>query len=228
MTKPYALPSNFAGGLFVAAGDVNGDGIADVIVGAGTGGWPQVTVFSGKDFSLLKSFYAMPPGFAGGVRVAAGDMNGDGKADIVVGAGGCGSPEHARLVRARVDDSVRKEERDVTGLFKGYVMLEPKAGWSYLRSILADDATFRGPLAGRALSNAPLPTDIAPDKHVLWKTELPLGHSSPAIIGNKIFLTAVRDKEHLETLCLERSTGKILWRVEVHSGQLNLRVGTLV
>ena len=31
----------------------------------------------------------------------------------------------------------------------------------------------------------------------MWKTELPPGHSSPAIVGDKIFLTAVRDKEHL-------------------------------
>lgn len=49
---------------------------------------------------------------------------------------------------------------------------------------------------------------------MLWKSELPPGHSSPAIIGDKIFLTAVRDKEHLETLCLDRASGKILWRVE--------------
>ena len=45
-------------------------------------------------------------------------------------------------------------------------------------------------------------------KHVLWKTELPPGHSSPAIVGDKIFLTAVRDKEHLETICLDRADGQ--------------------
>ena len=79
----------------------------------------------------------------------------------------------------------------------------------------ADWPQFRGPEAsGRALPEGPLPTNIGPDKHVLWKTELPLGHSSPAIVGDKIFLTAVRDKEHLETLCLDRASGKILWRVE--------------
>ena len=79
----------------------------------------------------------------------------------------------------------------------------------------ADWPQFRGPRSsGVAQSPVPLPADIGPDKHVIWKTELPPGHSSPVIVGDKIFLTAVRDKEHLETLCLDRATGKIVWRVE--------------
>jgi outer membrane protein assembly factor BamB len=78
----------------------------------------------------------------------------------------------------------------------------------------ADWPQFRGPQSGQAQSNQPLPTEISPDQHVLWKTALPPGHSSPAIVGSHIFLTAVRDKEHLETICLERATGKELWRAE--------------
>jgi outer membrane protein assembly factor BamB len=82
-------------------------------------------------------------------------------------------------------------------------------------ALSADWPQFRGPgSSGRAQSAEPLPADIGPEKHVLWKTELPPGHSSPAILDGKIFLTAVRDKEHLETICLDRTTGKILWRVE--------------
>src|SRR5439155_13312741 len=82
--------------------------------------------------------------------------------------------------------------------------------------LVAEDwPQFRGPhSSGVAVPEGPLPTDIGPDKHILWKTELPPGHSSPAIVGERIFLTAVRDKEHLETLCLDRASGKILWRVE--------------
>ncbi|HZN33412.1 MAG TPA: PQQ-binding-like beta-propeller repeat protein [Pirellulaceae bacterium] len=78
----------------------------------------------------------------------------------------------------------------------------------------ADWPQFRGPRGGQAVVDGPLPTEIAPDKLVVWKTELPPGHSSPAIVGGRIFLTAVREKEHLETLCLDRASGKILWRVE--------------
>ena len=83
----YGLASGFTGGVFVAAGDINADGFADVIVGADAGGGPQVAVFSGKDGSLLQSFYALSPSFSGGVRVAAGDVNGDGRTDIVAAAG---------------------------------------------------------------------------------------------------------------------------------------------
>ncbi len=79
----------------------------------------------------------------------------------------------------------------------------------------ADWPQFRGlGSAGIATPEGPLPADIGPEKHVVWKTDLPPGHSSPAIVGDKIFLTAVRDKEHLETICLDRAKGKILWRVE--------------
>jgi hypothetical protein len=81
------FPTGFTGGVFVAAGDVDGDGFADIIVGADAGGGPEVNVFSGRTGAVLYSFLAFPASFNGGVRVAAGDVNGDGKADIITGAG---------------------------------------------------------------------------------------------------------------------------------------------
>ena len=87
----------FAGGVRVAAGDVDGDGRADIITGAGPGGGPHVRVFSGVDLHELASFYAFDPTFAGGVSVAAGDIDGDGHADIITGAGpGSGGPTSRR------------------------------------------------------------------------------------------------------------------------------------
>jgi hypothetical protein len=79
-------------GATVASGDVNGDGVADVIVGAGPGGGPRVVVYSGADASLMYDFFAYEEEFRGGVNVSAGDFNGDGKADIVLGTGNGGGP----------------------------------------------------------------------------------------------------------------------------------------
>ena len=77
--------SQFMGGVYVAAGDVNGDGRIDIIVGAGTSSSPVVRVFDGRSNAELVSFSAYEASYQGGVYVAAGDLNGDGKADIAVG-----------------------------------------------------------------------------------------------------------------------------------------------
>ena len=82
----------FFGGMSVTLGDVNGDGVVDVIAGAGPGGGPHVRVFSGVDLSELASFFAYDAFFPGGVHVAAGDVDGDGRADIITGVGAGGGP----------------------------------------------------------------------------------------------------------------------------------------
>ncbi|HTK75583.1 MAG TPA: SdrD B-like domain-containing protein [Gemmataceae bacterium] len=87
-----AYDTAFRGGVYVAAADINGDGTPDIITGAGATGGPHVKVFSGADLSVIYSFFAYDPSFFGGVTVAAGDVNGDGRADIVTGAGPGGGP----------------------------------------------------------------------------------------------------------------------------------------
>jgi Big-like domain-containing protein/VCBS repeat protein/flagellar associated repeat protein len=91
-----AYSSSFRGGVTVAAGDVNGDGLADIITGAGPGGGPHVRVWDGDTGDLIRSFFAYSSSFRGGVTVAAGDVNGDGLADIITGAGSGGGP-HVRV-----------------------------------------------------------------------------------------------------------------------------------
>jgi hypothetical protein len=95
----------FRGGGRIALGDVNGDGFQEVIVGAGFGGGPRIAVFNGKGLAsfgsagsppkLLGDFIVFNPGaelLRNGTWVTAGDVNGDGFADLVFGAGPGGGP----------------------------------------------------------------------------------------------------------------------------------------
>ena len=89
-----AYDAQFRGGVYVAAGDLNGDGVADIVTGPDKGTPPTVRFFDGRNPAARNgSLMAFDPAFAGGVRVAVGDVNGDGKAEIVAGAGPGGSPE---------------------------------------------------------------------------------------------------------------------------------------
>jgi uncharacterized repeat protein (TIGR01451 family) len=87
----------FAGGVYVASGDVDGDGVDEIVTGAGPGGGPHVRIFSltGATFTERGGFFAYAPVFAGGVSVAAGDLDGDGRAEVITGAGPGGGP-HVR------------------------------------------------------------------------------------------------------------------------------------
>lgn len=70
---------------------------------------------------------------------------------------------------------------------------------------------FRGHnSSGRSITRQTLPTKIG-SGNAKWSTELPPGHSSPVILEDRIYLTAVRDNSTLVTLALDRETGKVLW-----------------
>ncbi len=88
----YAYDPTFTGGVYATAGDVDGDGYHDLITAAGAGGTPHVKVYSGYSGALIASFHAFDTGFRGGATVMAADFTGDGKAELVVGAGAGGGP----------------------------------------------------------------------------------------------------------------------------------------
>jgi outer membrane protein assembly factor BamB len=57
------------------------------------------------------------------------------------------------------------------------------------------------------------------DAHLVWKQTLPAGHSTPSIVGDRIFLTG-HDQGELATMCLDRAAGKLLWKQGVRVEQL--------
>jgi hypothetical protein len=88
--------ASFTGGVYVAAGDVDGDGLADLIITPDEGGGPRVRVFRGGDYAQVADFFGIDdPAFRGGARVAVGDIDGDGAADLIVAAGFGGGPRVA-------------------------------------------------------------------------------------------------------------------------------------
>src|SRR5215471_12237362 len=71
---------------------------------------------------------------------------------------------------------------------------------------------FRGPNCS-GLGEGKPPVDFGPDQNVLWKTAVGAGLSSPIIWETRLFLTEFdRASKRLATLCIDRRTGKILWR----------------
>ncbi len=79
----YAFSRDFIGGGRIASGDVDLDGKDEIIVGAGKGDVPQVKVFE-RDGKMRDNFFAFEKRYKGGLDVAVGDVDGDGKDEIAV------------------------------------------------------------------------------------------------------------------------------------------------
>ncbi|MGH9310973.1 MAG: hypothetical protein ACRD1U_16475, partial [Vicinamibacterales bacterium] len=93
---PWAAYNATGGGLRLAAGDVDGDGLDEIVAGLdrGSGGWFAVLDDAAHGYALLRWLHVQWPGYNavnGEVWPAAGDLDGDGRAEIVAGLGAGGN-----------------------------------------------------------------------------------------------------------------------------------------
>ncbi|MEK6236410.1 MAG: VCBS repeat-containing protein, partial [Planctomycetales bacterium] len=147
LLKEFFPFNNRLGGVFVAGGDVDGDGKDDIIVGAAAG--PHVKVFSGANNGLLHNSYVFTPTFSGGVRVGSTYENGNDYAHVIVGTGP-GTPNQIKVLNG-TNFSVSPREFSPFGGYTGGVFV---AG----SDILINEA----PTNTNELPNVPVNEDAAP------------------------------------------------------------------
>jgi hypothetical protein len=98
LAGPAVVLGGFAGGAYLAAGDVDRDGAAELAVSADAGGGNRVSLFrvrGGRLETVAEVMAFGDPHFRGGSRVAMADVDRDGAADLIVGAGVGGGPRVA-------------------------------------------------------------------------------------------------------------------------------------
>ncbi len=99
-----------------------------------------------------------------------------------------------------------------------------------ISSIAADSGNWlnwRGPYQnGVAESGQSVPVEFSERKNLKWKSEVPgRGHSSPVVVGDRIFLTTAReDEEEQSVLCYSFDSGKLLWEKIVLQGMLPAQI----
>ncbi|CAN5119189.1 hypothetical protein BH11PLA2_BH11PLA2_16780 [soil metagenome] len=178
---------NYRGGTTSAIGDVNGDGTGDLIITTGVGGGPRVAIFNGKTLSnaspsrLTTDFFAYDSSLRSGLYVAAGDVNGDGKADLVFGAGTGGGPQVRILDGAKLTNG--------TAVFNA----NGSVSGADLANFFARSSSDR---SGLRVTVNDLDGDGKAD--VITRADNSSGHDAVAFLGKSLTLGVVEPKTGLD------------------------------
>jgi hypothetical protein len=84
----FAYGKNVRTGIRVAVGDLDGDGKAEIITGTGNGAGTQIRTFNSTGTAVFTpGFFVYDKADRSGIKVAVGDVNGDGEDEIIAGSG---------------------------------------------------------------------------------------------------------------------------------------------
>ncbi|MBI5077389.1 S8 family serine peptidase [Candidatus Falkowbacteria bacterium] len=100
----FAYNQDFKNGINLAVGDVDKDGMLEIITAPHKGLFPKIKIFNWKG-ELKKSFLAYSPQFEGGVNISVADVDNNGQLDIITGAGVGGGP-HVKAFNYEVQQLV--------------------------------------------------------------------------------------------------------------------------
>jgi hypothetical protein len=93
LAKVILVPGQSTGGLFLAVGDFNDAGRDDLLIGRGAGSLPIVSLVESDTSSEFNQLLPFPTSYTGGVRVAAVDIDNDGRSDAIMAKGKNAPPE---------------------------------------------------------------------------------------------------------------------------------------
>ena len=219
-------PGNL-GGVSVALGDVDGDGIDEVIAGSGAGSRSVVKFFKldGTHLAAYKTF-PFQKSYHGGIRVAAGDFDGNGIDDLAVVSSRGEGVAKIYLIDPKAADPVPDQaSRKIRDLFPGSMGGATIAAadiGSFDGGVLRNAAVADGRdelVLGSGVGVAPAVRvfDVSAATPVLVRTLRPL---SATYLGGVSVAAGRYDADQIDDLIVTggRRSGSAL---EVHSGRVN-------
>src|SRR5687768_7041924 len=100
--------------------------------------------------------------------------------------------------------------KTLPGRFARLLLISMAASVTLGGATESDWSRFRGPNGSGVSTATKIPTEFGPSKNVVWRVALPPGHSSPILLGDRIYVTGFR-AEALTTFAIDRTSGRILW-----------------
>jgi len=219
VARTLAFEQGFRGGVRVAMGDLTGDGKAEVLAASGEGRVGEIRVFEVRKTGAVTSLVELPayrtipfgPGYRGGVAVACGDLDGNGREDIVAAMSrGVGTVRGFQSIAptAPANDPIRNT---------AYVTITPNAaGFDGGSSVAVGDF---GRFAGGKLVPLTMPDGTVMPSVPDGKVEIVVGSGVDAAPRVQVYDVSVPAAPRVETT-ITPFTPNVRWGLAVATGRL--------